>query len=72
MSKPETIEYEWPDVGRLEISVYGNQSATLQLFPSQKVVEERVAKLSNLPTSDENSDTIKDTMNERSPFPTKE
>ncbi len=39
MKKPDTLEYDWPETGKLEIQMQGMHSATLRFTPSEKAVE---------------------------------
>lgn len=38
MMKGTPIVYDWPETGKLTVDVEGNHSATLQFFPSEKVI----------------------------------
>ena len=40
----QKIEFSWEDTGKLDIEVVGNLSATLRYKPSDKFVEETLAK----------------------------
>ena len=40
----QKIEFSWEDTGKLDIEVVGNLSATLRYRPSDKFVEETLAK----------------------------
>lgn len=38
MMKSTPIVYDWPETGKLTVDVEGNNSATLQFFPSEEVI----------------------------------
>ena len=49
MKKPDTLEYDWPETGRLEILMHGSHSATLRFTPSEAAIEEGLAKAAKRP-----------------------
>lgn len=44
MAKSGKIDYDWPETGRLDIQMYGQNSAVLQFTPSEAAIEEAVYK----------------------------
>jgi len=49
--KTEKLKIEWEDVGKLEISIDGNRSATISYMPSESVIREHLAKASKKPSN---------------------
>lgn len=45
----EKLQFEWEDVGKLDVSIQNNHSAQLRFVPSPKVVKETLEKLSQTP-----------------------
>ena len=64
MKKPDTIEYNWPETGRLEILMHGSHSATLRYMPSEAAIKEGLAKAAKSPTRAEGSEASSNTPEE--------
>lgn len=44
VKKPETLEFNWPETGRLEILMRGSHSAVLRYSPSEAAIKEALSK----------------------------
>lgn len=64
MKKPDTLEYDWPETGRLEILMHGMHSASLRFTPSEAAIQEGLAKAAKRPTGDEGSKVSSNTPEE--------
>ena len=64
MKKPDTLEYNWPETGRLEILMHGMHSATLRFTPSEAAIQEGLAKAAKRPTWGEGSEASSNTPEE--------
>ena len=64
MKKPDTLEYDWPETGRLEILMQGSHSATLRFAPSEAVIKEGLAKAAKWPARGEGSEASSNTPEE--------
>ncbi len=64
MKKPDTLEYDWPETGRLEILMHGSHSATLRYMPSEAAIKEGLAKAAKWPARGEDSEASSNTPEE--------
>lgn len=44
MRKPDALEFEWPETGKLEILMRGSHSAVLRYSPSEAAIKEALSK----------------------------
>lgn len=49
MAKSGKIDYDWPETGRLDIQIHGQNSAVLQFMPSEVAIEEALSKAAKSP-----------------------
>lgn len=52
MKQIDSIEYDWPDTGKLEITLRGSNSAALHFIPSEDAIREAVKRAAKGPTSE--------------------
>lgn len=64
MKKPDTLEYNWPETGRLEILMHGTHSATLRFTPSEAAIQEGLAKAAKWLARGEGSEASSNTLEE--------
>lgn len=61
MKKPDTLEYDWPETGKLEILMHGSHSATLRYMPSEEAIKEGLAKAAKWAVRAEDSEASSNT-----------
>ena len=49
----EPLVYEWEETGSLEIFFENDMNATVRFFPSEKVIQEQIAKFRKNPVSND-------------------